>query len=87
MAELDPRAVRVHGGEAIVRISRAARSIGSIAGDARGRNRSGNWGKSRRSPEGVVDIRFVDPALEAGENVSKNRFAFGSFVFSCGIGL
>ena len=74
-------------GEAMVRISRAARSIGSIASDARGRNRSRNWGNSHRQPEAVVTIGFIDPALEASKNVSKNCFASGNFVFSGGIGL
>ena len=32
-------------------------------------------------------IGFIDPALEASENVSKNRFAFGNSVFSDGVGL
>jgi hypothetical protein len=44
-------------------------------------------GKSHLQPEAVVTIGFIDPALEASENVSKNRFAFGNSVFSGGDGL
>lgn len=45
-------------------------------------------GRKVSSPAGSRgNHRFIDPALEASKNVSKNCFAFGNFVFSGGIGL
>src|SRR5260370_30198386 len=73
----------------IVRISSAAKPIGSRAGGAQRRNRSRRSRNvsSSSGRRGKYRLRFVDLALEASKNVSENHFAFGRFVFSSGIGL